>query len=81
MFSCISHENKATNPERPPDQTKWLVFGMVHGFRIPDPYQGAKLFGRLRLPGKKKPWKSTTILKNDGSFWMMIHPDLKDSGS
>ena len=28
-------------PGSPVDQTKWLVFGMIHGSRIPDPTNGA----------------------------------------
>ena len=27
-------------PGSPVDQTKWLVFGMIHVFRIPDPTNG-----------------------------------------
>ena len=32
------------------DQTKWLVFRMIHGARIPDPTKGQAV-GRLGLPG------------------------------
>ena len=33
------------------DQTKWLVFNMIHVFRIADPTNGQSL-GRLGLPGE-----------------------------
>ena len=30
-------------PGSPVNQTKWLVFRMIHGFRIPDPTKGQSL--------------------------------------
>ena len=32
-------------PGSPVDQTKWLVFRVIHGFRIPDPTNGQSLVG------------------------------------
>ena len=32
-------------PGSPADQTKWLVFRMIHGARIPDPTNGQSLVG------------------------------------
>ena len=33
----------AVDSGSPVDQTKWLVFRMIHGFRIPDPTNGQSL--------------------------------------
>ena len=37
MFSFLYY------PGSPVDQTKWLVFRMIHGSRIPDPTKGQSL--------------------------------------